>query len=116
MPCLGRNPLFTKQQKQDHEVKLGNLLWINFRHLRRIDFDFSIQQREKTAGKDLVRCSLKRNPQLSLRQPEGERISNVVVSGITTVQKNSGKINAKKGQKQVGIAISAERGQTTIFL
>lgn len=49
-------------------------------------------------------------------QFRAERIFNVDESGITTVQKKSGKIYAKKGQKQVGVAISAERGQTITIL
>lgn len=47
---------------------------------------------------------------------QSNRIFNVDESGITTVQKKSGKVYAKRGQKQIGVAISAERGQTITIL
>lgn len=40
------------------------------------------------------------------------RINNVDETGISNVQKKSSKIYAKKGQKRVGAATSAERGKT----
>lgn len=157
---LGRNPVFTREQEQeivDHVVTLGNLFYgVTPRELRRMAFDFAEANRLphkfnaelKLAGKDWLMSFQKRNPQISLRQPEGtsinriaafnaeavgkffnnlktvllkhefrpDRIFNVDESGITTVQKKSGKVYAKKGQKQVGVAISAERGQTITIL
>jgi hypothetical protein len=53
---------------------------------------------------------------LSKYQFREDRIFNVDESGITTVQKKSGKVYVKNGQKQVGVAISAERGQTITIL
>lgn len=158
--AMGRKPIFTKQQEHelaDHIVKLGNLFYgVTPRELRRIAFDFAeanhlthkFNRETKLAGKDWLSSFLKRNPQLSLRQPEGtsinrissfnaeavgiffknleevlskyqfrgDRIFNADETGITTVQKKSGKVYAKKGQKQVGVAISAERGQTITML
>lgn len=96
---LGRNPVFTREQEQeivDHVVTLGNLFYgVTPRELRRMAFDFAEANRLphkfnaelKLAGKDWLMSFQKRNPQISLRQPEGTSINRIAAFNAEAVGK-----------------------------
>ncbi|KAJ4445218.1 hypothetical protein ANN_07019 [Periplaneta americana] len=137
---LGRNPVFNRDQERElsqHIIKLAKLFYgVTPLQLRRIAFEFASKNKiphtfnseTKLAGKDWLYLYLKRNPDISLRQPEGtsinrissfnevevklffsnletifskhvfppERVFNQDETGISTVQKKSGKVYAAK--------------------
>ncbi|ESO10484.1 hypothetical protein HELRODRAFT_183584 [Helobdella robusta] len=90
----------------------------------KIDLEHRFSNETKMAGVDWIHGFLRRNNQLSIRQPEATNISravgfnqekNVDETGISTVQKPV-KVVATKGTRLVGRMTSGERGQTTTVM
>ncbi|KAJ8956013.1 hypothetical protein NQ318_006289 [Aromia moschata] len=100
--------------------------------------DHPFNEQTEIAGEDWVQSFMKRHPELSLRKPEatsgaraiglrsssrallfnlttGERIYNCDETGITVIPKQYSRITANRGQRQVGVLTSAERGNTVTF-
>ncbi|XP_031350642.1 uncharacterized protein LOC116176287 [Photinus pyralis] len=86
---LGRKGIFTPQQEQEivnHVIKLANLFYgVTPMSLRKIAFDFAVKNnikhnfnnQKQLAGKDWLYLFIKRNPKISLRQPEGTSINRI---------------------------------------
>lgn len=159
MSKLGRKPIFTEEQEKEltkHILELAKMFYgITIGELRQLVYKYAdtneirhnFCKETELAGKDWVTLFLKRNPEVSLRKPEGtsinriiafnkievkrfysniasisekfefhaDRMYNVDETGITTVQRPS-RILGPKGQKQVGSAISLERGKTVTIV
>lgn len=86
---LGRKATFTPEQEQElvnHVIKLANLFYgVTPLGLRKIAYDFAAKNniehrfndQKQLAGKDWLYLFIKRNPRISLRQPEGTSINRI---------------------------------------
>ncbi|XP_011859227.1 PREDICTED: uncharacterized protein LOC105556736 [Vollenhovia emeryi] len=85
---LGQKPTFSADEKElaDHVLKLAKLFYgLTPRELRRIAFEFAeakqikhrFNKSTKLAGKDWLYLFLQRNPEISLRQPEGTSLNRI---------------------------------------
>ena len=95
---LGRKATFTPHQEQElvkHIIKLAKLFYgVTPLSLRKIAYDFAVRngiknvfnQEKQLAGKDWLYLFLKRNPQISLRQPEGTSLNRISSFNAEEVQ------------------------------
>ena len=95
---LGRKATFTPHQEQElvkHIIKLAKLFYgVTPLSLRKIAYDFAVRngiknvfnQEKQLAGKDWLYFFLKRNPQISLRQPEGTSLNRISSFNAEEVQ------------------------------
>lgn len=86
---LGRKPIFTTElgkEIADHVLELARLYYgLTPIKLRKLIFEFAEAKNvnhtfntdKKLAGKDWLRLFLKRNPQITLRQPEGTSLNRI---------------------------------------
>lgn len=158
-PVSGRKPVFSfdmEQKLKEYAIEMCDSFYgLTPISLRKLAFDFAEENKlchpfdkeKRIAGPDWLYSFLKRNPDLSIRQPEAtslnrikgfnreevsiffshyrkiltdnnipsSRIFNIDETGFSTVQRPC-KIIARKGQKQVGRAVSGERGITTTVI